>query len=171
MGRIMGIFKSKTENNDDGKSDENSVLDLDRPFGLVKDKTWQDLPDDEKRSRGVSALNGIRSVPEYDLLIIETAKNWRAREYFVERNWPNWMFAFLVDAMLVMEVMRGAQAGLVDDIYQEEALSVMAKLYFYRLQNLNNVLEMLVVEIYYNILQNAENLKDFESLWVKFANF
>ena len=161
--------KPETEHN--GKFDENSVLDLDRPFGLVKDKTWQDLPDDEKRSRGASALNGMRSVPEYDLLIIETAKNWRVREYFVERNWPNWMFAFLVDAMLVMEVMRGAQAGLVDDVYEEEAYSTMAQLYFYRLQNLDNVLEMLVVEIHYNILQNTEDLKEIESLWVKFANF
>ena len=59
----------------------------------------------------------------------------------------------------------------IDDVYEEEAYSTMAQLYFYRLQNLDNVLEMLVVEIHYNILQNTEDLKEIESLWVKFANF
>jgi hypothetical protein len=144
---------------------------LNRPFGVVKNGAWKNLSDLEVRDRCLKVSDSIKNLPEYDSLIIETAKNWRARENFLDRHWSDWMLALLVDAMIYTEIARAAEAGLLDDSYDAETLSSMAKLYNHRLQNLDSVREMMVVDLYYKVLQNSDNLGELQERWDRFSSY
>jgi hypothetical protein len=167
----MGIFNRKSSSTQNDETQEENILNLNRPLGFVQGGAWKNLSVDEKTNRYLLVADGIKHLNEYDSLVTETAKNWSGRQHFADRHWGKWMLALLVDGMFLSEVLRAAEAGLLEASYEPEELSSMAQLYFYRLQNLDAVREMLVVDMYYRVLQNTPNLDELSSIWERFANY
>ena len=167
----MGVFNRKPSSAQNGMTQEENILNLNRPVGFVQGGAWKNLSAEEKTNRYLLVAGGIKNLDEYDSLVIETAQNWIGRQQFADRHWGKWMFALLVDGMFLSEVLRSAEAGLIEASYDSEALSSIAQLYFFRLQNLDVVREMLVVDMYYRVLQSSPSLEELKSTWVRFANY
>jgi len=167
----MGIFKRQTSRPENTEEVDDSVLNLNRPFGIVREGAWKNLSEEETMKRYLYVAAAIKNSPQYDDLVRETAKNWFERKYFSGRHWGKWVFALLVDGMLLSEVLRSAQAGLLESEYDEEALNLMTQLYFSRLQNLDAAREMWVVDMYYRVLQNTPDLDVLRKNWEKFSDY